>query len=291
MVVISLELLTKAVISGMVLGGVYSLLAIGLTLITGVMRVMNFAHGDLMMIAMYVTFWLFALFNINPFFSMTLVIPFLFLIGMFIQKFLISPVRTPENQVLITFGLAILLENLALFLWSPDYRSIITPYTTITIHFSHLDVGLIRFLTLIVALVTSFSLHVFVTRTEMGKCIWALAQDPEAAMLVGIDIHKLRLITFGLANALVALAGIFLAQIYYIFPSLGLRFTIIAFIVVILGGFGSVGGALLGSFIIGLTEALGGVFVGIGYKDVMVFIIFILILLFKPSGLFGKIRV
>lgn len=288
---VNVELIVKIFISGLFLGGTYTLLSVGLTLIAGILRVINFAHGALLMMAMYTTFWLFTLFNIDPFLSLIITVPLFFFVGMGVQKVLISPLKTVENQVLATFAFAMLLESIALFFWTADYRSLLTPFADISFRFRYVSISLLRLLMIIVALAVAYGLHIFISRTKMGKGIWALAQDPEIAMLMGINIHRLRLFTFGLGIALVAITGALLAQILYIYPGFGLRFIIICFVIVVLGGFGSIGGAVLGSFVIGFTEVFTTVFIGAGYAEMMVFLIFIFILVFKPSGLFGKVKV
>lgn len=290
MVNLSIPLLEKAIMSALVLGGTYVSLSIGLTLIAGVLNVINFAHGALLMMAMYAIFWLFTLLNIDPFFSLIVTIPLFFVVGMAVQKCLMSPLKTVENQVLVTFAFAIILENLALLLWSADYRSMITPFSEITIQIHYVSVGLVRLLMIIVGLFLAFLLHLFITRTKLGKGVWALAQDPETTMLMGINVNMLRLLTFGLGTALLAVTGTFLAQVFYIYPGFGFRFVIICFIIVVLGGFGSIGGAVLASFIIGFTEVFSTIFLGGGYAEMVIYLIFILLLIFRPSGLFGKIK-
>ena len=290
MVNLSIPLLEKAIMSALVLGGTYALLSVGLTLIAGVLNVINFAHGALLMMAMYAVFWLFSLLNIHPFFSLIVTMPLFFVVGMAVQKCLISPLKTVENQVLVTFALAIILENLALLLWSADYRSMITPFSEISIQIHYVRVSLVRLLMIIVALFLTFLLHLFITRTKLGRGVWALAQDPQTTMLMGINVNMLRSLTFGLGTALLAVTATFLAQVFYIYPGFGFRFVIICFIIVVLGGFGSIGGAALASFIIGFTEVFSTIFIGSGYAEMIIYLIFIFLLIFRPSGLFGKIR-
>jgi len=285
------ESIIKVVMSGLSIAGTYAMLSVGLTLIVGVLRVMNFAHGALLMIAMYGTYWLFTSLNIDPFISLIIMIPLLFGLGMGIQKFLVFPLKTHANQVLVLFMFGVLLESLALFFWTADYRALVTPYSGINFYFLGTGISLLRLIMIVVAFAVVGGLHIFVTRTKMGKSIWALAQDPEAAMLMGINIRRLQMFTFGIGTAIVAIAGTFLAQILYIFPHIGFQFVIMAFVVVILGGFGSIGGALVASIIIGFITVVPTVFIGIGYSELIVFSLFIIILVFRPSGLFGKVSV
>ena len=283
------ESIIKVFMSGLSIAGTYAMLSVGLTLIVGVLRVMNFAHGALLMLAMYGTYWLFTSLNIDPFLSLLIMIPLLFGLGMGIQKFLVLPLKTHSNQVLVLFMFGVLLESLALFFWSPDYRALITPYSGINLYFLGTGISLLRLIMIVVAFAVVGGLHIFVTRTKMGKSIWALAQDPEAAMLMGINIHRLQWFTFGLGTAIIAVAGAFLAQLLATFPHVGFHFVIIAFVVVVLGGFGSIGGALLASFVIGFIEVFSSVFIGLGYSELVVFSLFILILVLRPAGLFGKV--
>jgi len=283
------ETIIKVVMSGLSYAGTLAMLSVGLTLIVGVLRVMNFAHGALLMVAMYATYWFFTLFNIDPFLGLLITIPLLFGLGVGMQKFLISPLKTHENQVLVTFMFAVLLESLALLFWSSDYRVVETSYSGINIHFLGTGISLLRLTMIVVALAIVGGLHIFVTQTKMGKSIWALAQDPEAATLVGINIHRLQWFTFGLGTAIIAIAGAFLSQLLATFPHVGFHFVIIAFVVVVLGGFGSIGGALLASFIIGFITVFSSVFIGIGYSELVVFSLFIVILVLRPAGLFGKV--
>jgi branched-chain amino acid transport system permease protein len=282
------ELIIKTTVGGFSLGGAYLLMSIGLTLIAGVLRVVNFAHGSLTMMAMYIVFWLFTLYHIDPFLSLIITIPLLFLIGMGMQKILISPLKNIDNQVLVTFGFAILLDNLALFFWSADYRVISRPFSEIFLHTPYGNLSLVRILLIIVGLVSALGLHIFITHTRVGKAIWALAQDPETTMLMGINIHRLRLLTFGIGVALAGVSGTFFAQSFYIYPTFGSRFIIIAFIIVVLGGFGSIGGAVLGSFVISFTEVFSTFFFGAGYSEMLIYSAFVAVLIFRPSGLLAK---
>lgn len=285
----SLELIAGAVISGLLMGGIYVLLSIGLSLLLGVLGVINLGHGEFMMLAMYNAFWLYSLAGVDPFISMIVSIPALFFIGVMIQKYLVSLLKTPENIVLVTYALGVVLANTVLALWSSEHRAILSPYTRMSVSLLVMSTSLLRILAFVVSLGIAFLLYVFVSRTRSGKTIICVAQDRTAAELMGIDSSRVHLTTFGIAIALTAVPGTFLAQIVYAFPTIGSHFTIMSLVVVVLAGSGNIHGAILGGLLIGVVESLSGVLLGIGYKEMIIFVIFILVLLFKPEGLFGKL--
>jgi branched-chain amino acid transport system permease protein len=298
-----IELLAQVLISGFLLGGLYSLIGLGMSLIMGVMRIINLAHGELMMVAMYVTFWSFTLGGIDPYLSLLVVLPMMFLLGISVQRFLLAPVMEaetvlPENQVLLTVGLGLILSNLALLLFSADYRSVPVSYASKTLYW---DVALggqtislsfsFPFLVAFgIALALGALLFLFLGRTDTGRMIRATAQDRRAAALMGINTDRMTAITFGLGSALVGAAGTLLAPVYYLHPQVGGPFTQKAFVITILGGLGDIPGAVLGGLVLGLAESLGSVYISLGYKDAFGFIIFVLVLIFMPRGLLGRGR-
>ena len=287
-----MAVLLQSIFSGVLIGGVYALIGIGLTLIFGVMRVINFAQGELVMIGMYCTFFLFKLAGIDPFLSVVLTMPALFLLGAALQSTLINRVldALPQNQILLTIGIGLVLSNTAMLAFTSDYRILSTTYSS-----SSVALGSVRLSTpllycfLITSAITG-SLYWFLARTDTGHAIRATAQDRDAAQLMGVNVRNMGVLAFGLGSALAGAAGALIAPTYYIFPQVGGAFTLKAFVVVVLGGMGSVVGATLGGVLIGMSESLAAVYIGSGMKELCVYVIFLLVLLLKPSGLLGKSR-
>jgi len=285
-------LLLQAVVSGLLLGGVYGLVASGLTLVFGVLRIINFAHGAVMMLGMYATYWLHTLAGLDPYLAIVVVAPLFFLLGMLIQRVVIEPNRAAaeHNQLLLTLGLALFFENLALVLWQGDYRTLRVSYSGESYMLGEALVQVTRLVACAGAVVMALSLFGFLRLTDTGKAIRALAEEPEGAMLMGINVGLIRAVAFGIGAACVAVAGALVTPFFYVAPDVGESFNIMAFVVVVLGGMGNFVGALLGGFIVGLAESLGAAFLPGSLKQLVVFVIFVLVLLFRPAGLFGRAR-
>ena len=285
-------LLLQAVVSGLLLGGVYGLVASGLTLIFGVLRIVNFAHGAMMMLAMYCSYWLFALGGIDPYLSIVVTAPLFFLLGLVVQKVVIEPNRraAEHNQLLLTLGLALLLENLALVLWQGDFRTVKSAVSGASFVLGDALVEVPRLIACGGAVLVAIVLFVFLRTTDVGKAIRALAEEPEGAQLMGIDVGRIRAIAFGIGTACVAVAGSLVTPFFYVAPDVGESFNLMAFVVVVLGGMGNFIGALLGGLIVGLAESLGAAFLPGSLKQLVVFIIFASVLLLRPEGLFGTRR-
>lgn len=284
------DVLAQVAVSGVLLGGVYALISIGLTLIFGVMRVINFAHGEFLMIAMYATFWLFHLYGLDPYLSIALVAALLFLVGLATQAVVVRPILRGSSsmQIFATVGLSIVLQNAALLIWKADYRSVDTFYSKAVISIGPLLVGISRLAAFVTALAITAALFLFLKKTYLGKAIRCTTQDRTAALLMGINIGRINLITFGIGAALVGIAGSLLMPIYPTFPTVGTYFVLIAFVVVVLGGMGNVTGAFLGGLIIGLVEAFSGFYVP-ALKEAVYFVVFILVLIVRPTGIFGVV--
>ena len=283
------DLLLQAAVSGLLLGGVYGLVASGLSLIFGVLRIINFAHGAVMMLAMYATYWLFTLFKVDPYVSIVLTGPAFFVLGVVIQRVVIEPNRlaAEHNQLLLTLGLALFLENLALVLWQGDFRTVRPPYAGASFVIGEALVEVPRLVACGGAVIMALALYVLLRSTDVGKAIRALAEEPEGAMLMGIDVVRIRAVAFGIGCASVAIAGALVTPFFYVAPDVGESFNIMAFVVVVLGGMGNFVGALLGGFIVGLAESLGATLLPGSLKQLVVFAIFVIVLLFRPAGLFG----
>ncbi len=283
----------QSLTSGILVGGVYALIGIGLTIIFGVMRIINFAHGDLLMIGMYLTFFLFKLTGIDPFVSVLVSIPILFLWGAFLQKTIINRVlgALPQNQILLTIGLGLIMSNTVMLLFTSDYRILTTRYSSSSFDIGPISISSPLAISFAITAAITAALYWFLMMTDTGQAVRATAQDREAAQLMGINVKRMSVIAFGLGTALAGTAGALISPTYYIFPQVGGAFTLKAFVIVVLGGMGSVVGATLGGVVIGATESLAAAYVSSGLKELFVYVLFLLILLFKPAGLLGKSRV
>ena len=284
------EYMLQLILNGLMVGGVYALISIGLTLIFGVLEIVNFAHGEFLMVSMYVAYWLFQVYGIDPYLSIIITLPTFFIIGLAVQRITIQPIldSPPLNQIFTTIGLSLILQNVALILFKADFRTVKTSYSDLTLHFGGLIVGFPRLIAFILAMAIIAALLIYLKTTYTGMAIRALAQERRAAMLMGIDVFKTYRIAFGIGIACVGAAGSIMMPIYFVFPTVGSLFVLIAFVVVILGGYNSLIGSLVGGLIIGVIEGLSGFFISPHLKEAVYFVIFILILLFKPTGLFGR---
>ena len=282
----------QSTLSGILVGGVYALIGVGLTMIFGVMRVINFAHGDLLMVGMYLTWGLFTWLGLDPYVSLLITAPVMLVFGALLQKVFINRVLNalPQNQILLTIGLGLIMSNGMMLVFTSDYRILTTSYSSSSFMLGGISVSQPLLYSFLVTVLITVALFLFLQRTDTGQAIRATAQDREAAQLMGINVTRMSVLAFGLGTALAGTAGALLAPTYYIFPQVGGPFTLKAFVVVVLGGMGSVVGATLGGVLIGLTESLAAVYVASGLKELVVYVAFLLVLLFKPSGLLGKSR-
>jgi branched-chain amino acid transport system permease protein len=282
----------QSIISGILVGGVYALIGIGLTIIFGVMRVINFAHGELLMLGMYATWIVFRVLGMDPFLSIVIVAPVMFLWGAFLQRTVINRVLNalPQNQILLTIGLGLVMSNTVMLIFTSDYQILTTSYSSSSFDLGGISISQpLLYAFLITAAITA-ALYWFLLRTDTGQAIRATAQDRDAAQLMGINVAAMSVLAFGIGAALAGTAGALISPTYYIFPQVGSTFTLKAFVIVVLGGMGSVIGATLGGIIIGVTESMAAVYVASGLKELVVFVLFLGLLLFKPSGLLGKTR-
>ena len=293
--------LVQALVTGLLLGGVYSLVSMGLTLIFGVLDILNFAHGALMAVAMYTSYVLVSGVGFNPYLSLVISIPLLFLLGVIVQRFLLNRIMDEphENQLLLTFGLALFIENLLLMGFSATPKSTNFPYSEsgiplgITTIQGPLNIfgavaDLPRVLAFIGSLILAGLLYFLLRRTRLGTAIRAVSEDPTGAALVGINVRRMHMVTFGLGTACVAAAGTLVLPFLTIQPTTGEQFNVIAFVVVVLGGLGNVVGALIGGILIGVVQKFGGAVFPSVNEMFFVFSLFVLTLLLRPQGLLGR---
>jgi branched-chain amino acid transport system permease protein len=280
--------------TGLIIGGIYALIAVGLNLIYGTMRLLNIAHGELLMVGAYITYWLYTLYGMSPLLSMILVAGLSALIGLGVCLFIFLPIiRTSRsvavlesNSLLIFFGLSFIFTNLASLLWTADIRGY--SYMTRVVYFAGVPLMANRLLALGVAVLVCLACYFLLQKTMLGKAVRALIQDREASQLVGINTNFIYLFSFSLAFAMAGLAGSLLSMFYEITPFMGLPYTIIAFIVIVLGGLGNVLGSLLGGFMLGLLETIGVSLTSPGLRPILSYSVFILIILIRPKGIFGR---
>ena len=280
----SSSILISSLINGLMIGSVYALIALGLTLIFGIMKIINFAHGALLMLGMYCSFWLFELFHMDPYLSLFINIPILFALGVLIQKLVINPVMEGPHyiQILVTVGLMLFLENVALMVFTRDLRSVMVIYQKWVFTWGNVSIGFTRIAASILALVLTALLYSMLKFTKLGKAIRATSQNKTGAALIGIPIQSIYLLTFGIGTACVGAAGAMIVPYYTVDPYVGLGFVLIAFITVVMGGLESFGWVFISGLVIGIAESFGALFMPGSMKMVVVFVIFILVLLFSP---------
>ena len=285
-----LSLLPAGIINGLMFGAIYALVALGLTLIYGVLHIINFAHGAMLMLAMYMAYFLFKILNIDPYVAILIVTPISFVFGYTIYRWGIGKLSggRDQNILLITLGLSIILENSALVFFTGDQQTISLPYSYEAFDLGFLYLSYPKVISFVASLVICLLLWMLMTLTDLGKAIRAVAKQREGARLVGIDVEHVFAVTFGIGVACLGAAGCMLLPIFYVDPYTGNIFVIVAFTIVVLGGMGSIVGALLGGFIIGITESVGGLILGESLGQVGISLIFILILIFRPTGIFGS---
>jgi branched-chain amino acid transport system permease protein len=272
------------------IGLIYALVAIGLTMIFGVMDIVNFAHGEFLMLGMYSTFWLFALYALDPLLTLPLTVLMLFAFGVLLYKLVIVRITNAPmlSQIFTTFGLMILLRGVAQFLWKPDYRSIENSAVSGTFKLLGIQLGQPQLVAGLGAILVTGIIWYFLHHTKLGAALEATAADKDAARLMGIDSHRMFSLAWGIGAACAGAAGVLLATFFPIFPDVGANFILLAFVVVNLGGFGSVTGAFWAGILVGVIEVMGGLLLGPQYKLAIVLVLFLGVLMFRPQGLMGK---
>ena len=282
-------ILFPSVLNGLTTGAVYALVALGLTLIYGVLHIINFAHGASLMVALYAAYLLKARLGIDPYLALPVVVALMFALGYALQRAVINRAShgKDENILLVTLGVSIVLENLALLFFKSDTRTIDTAYTLTTVPIGPAMIALPKIVAFFGALATSALLLWIVSRTDLGRAIRAVAKEKQGARLMGIDVDHVYAMSFGIGLACLGAAACFLLPAYYVNPQVGSGFVLVAFTIVVLGGMGSFAGALVGGLLIGVVESLCGLFLGESLGQIGIFAIFIAVLLFRPQGLFG----
>jgi branched-chain amino acid transport system permease protein len=284
-----LSILFASVLNGITTGAVYALIALGLTLIYGVLHIINFAHGASLMVALYGVYFLKEQLGIDPYLALPIMVPAMFALGYVLQRGVINRAShgKDENILLVTLGLSIVLENLALLFFKSDTRNIETAYTLTTVTIGPAMIALPKLVSFVGALVVSAVLLAVMRFTDLGRAIRAVAKEKHGARLMGIDVDHVYAMCFGIGLACLGAAACFLLPAYYVNPLVGSGFVLVAFTIVVLGGMGSFVGALVGGLLIGVVESIGGLYLGESLGQVGIFTIFIAVLLFRPQGLFG----
>jgi branched-chain amino acid transport system permease protein len=283
-------ILIPAVLNGLMTGAVYALIALGLTLIYGVLHIINFAHGALLTAAMFAAFFAYRWLGLDPYVAAAALTPLFFLLGYGLQRCIIGPASHGDdrNVLLVTLGLAVVIENALLYLFRADTRTINLPYAFDVIEVGAAFLAVPRVIAFVAVIVVAIGLWLIMAWTDIGKAIRAVAKEKLGAELSGIDVAHIYAVTFGIGTACLAIAACLLIPIYYVNPSAGNAFVLIAFTIVVLGGMGSVTGALLGGLFVGVVESLCALYLGESLGQIGIFLMFILVLLLRPSGLFGE---
>jgi branched-chain amino acid transport system permease protein len=283
------ELFFQQIVNGLVLGSVYSLVALGITLIYGIMQLPNFAHGHLYMLGAYLTLFMMTMYGFHYWPAILVSVAVLVLIGMLLERLVFRPLHNAPhiNSMIAAVGVMLFIEALARKMWGSDYHRLDSPYED-AISLFGLTITQQRLIIIIAAIVLMIGLNLFLKRTVIGSTIEAMAQNREGAFLVGINANKVSLLTFGIASGLAAAAASLAAPINLVYPSMGAMVNLKAFVIIVLGGMGSIPGAVLGGYILGLAESISGTYINSEYKDLAAFVILVLILTLKPTGLFAK---
>lgn len=282
-------------LNGILIGSIYGLTAMGLTVIFGVLKVINFAHGSLLMVGMYTAYWAVALTGIHPYLALIIVVPVMYFFGYYLQDLIIKPifkaekdVREPITVIIVTTGVWYVLDNLSLLVFGPQYRTLQdNPLRGKMLEIGGMMLSVPKLWGFLTAIATACAIYWFFQKTRLGRAIRATSLDREAASLMGINQYRIYNVAFGIGTAIAGIAGVTLVPFYNIFPSVGVLFDIKGFIIVVLGGLGSIGGAILGGIIVGVIESVGPQFMAATWTEAIVYALFLVVLFVKPSGLFG----
>lgn len=288
-----LEPLVQNLVFGVLVGALYGLAAVGISLVFGVTKILNVSHGELLMLGGYASFWIFTLWKGDPFLSLPVTFVALLVIGAVLYKLLFSRMITlaegpkVRTTLLVGFGLALIFQNLALQWWTADTRSVTTAYSSAVFTFAGVRLPIVRVASMLIAIIIVIALQLFLQRTYTGKALRATVENWEAATLMGINIQRVYLLSFVIGAALAGVAGALVSVGYSIDPGIGLSWTLKSLIVMVLGGLGSITGTFVAGILLGVTESATGFFLSLTYREVVGLVLFILVLLFRPQGLFG----
>jgi branched-chain amino acid transport system permease protein len=290
-----MEFILESILNGICMGSIYGLTALGLTVIFGVLKVINFAHGSLIMVSMYVAYWAILYTGVHPYVALIIVVPVMYFFGYYLQDIVIKPifkaekdVREPITVIIVTTGVWYILDNLTLLIFGPQYRGIQNnPLRGKMLDIGNMLISVPKLWGFVTAVITAVAVYWFFQKTRTGRAIRATSLDREAASLMGINQFKIYNIAFGIGTAIVGISAVTLVPFYNIFPSVGVLFDIKGFIIVVLGGLGSIGGAIIGGIIIGLIESIAPMFMTATWAEAIVYALFLVVLFVKPSGLFG----
>jgi branched-chain amino acid transport system permease protein len=291
-----MNLIVQLVLNGLLAGALYAVIALGLSLVFGIMKIINFAHGSLLMLAMYAGFWSWKLFGVNPYILALIVAPALFVIGYLVEWLLIEPVfrkeysdvQEPIGVLLLTCGLAIVLNNLALLFFSANQRTLETTVSMQILEMGDIILSLPRVYAFVGSVILTAAIYFFLSRTMVGKAMTAIAQDRDAARLIGVNVDQIYRLSFALNAAILGVAGVFLLPFFSVFPEVGELFNLKSFVVVVLGGVGSIPAVFLGGLVVGFVESFGTYLWSAMGAEVLLFVVFITFLLFRPKGILGK---
>jgi branched-chain amino acid transport system permease protein len=289
-----MEFILESILNGIFMGSIYGLTALGLTVIFGVLKVINFAHGSLIMVSMYVAYWAIIYTGVHPYVALIIVVPVMYFFGYYLQDIVIKPifkaekdVREPITVIIVTTGVWYILDNLTLLIFGPQYRGIQNTLRGKMLEIGNMLISVPKLWGFVTAVITAIAVYWFLQKTRTGRAIRATSLDREAASLMGINQFKIYNIAFGIGTAIVGISAVTLVPFYNIFPSVGVLLDIKGFIIVVLGGLGSIGGAILGGIIIGLIESIAPMFMTATWAEAIVYGLFLVFLFVKPSGLFG----
>ncbi len=283
-------MIMQIIINGLLIGGLYATIGIGFSLVWGVMRVINLTHGGMIMLGAYISYTLFEYAKVDPFLSIPISMLVLYFLGILLERYIVDPIIKSGifMTITLTFGLEMILENIILLIWSGNYRSITTFYSGNSFDFLGATVSIVRFFMFVAAIAITIILYLFMYKTKIGSAIRATALNREGAQMVGVNISKVYKITFGVGAALAGASGALLSSVYTISPSMAASLIGKAFIVTVLGGLGSVNGAIFGGIVLGLAESFGSEYIGTGFQEATGFILLVLVLALRPQGLLGR---